>query len=55
MDAASVLMPVLKVPCCSGLTQIARQAISKNKIEMSFEDVTTDLQGNVSTTKTIES
>ncbi|MBA7622279.1 Ion-translocating oxidoreductase complex subunit B [subsurface metagenome] len=44
----------LEVPCCSGLTQIARQAITKNKIEMSFEDVTIDLQGNVSRTETIK-
>jgi len=35
-------------------TQIARQAITKNKIEMSFEDVTIDLQGNVSRTETVE-
>ncbi len=44
----------MEVPCCSGLTHIARQAISKNKIEMSFEDVTIDLQGNVSRVETIE-
>ncbi len=44
----------MEVPCCSGLTQIARQAITKNKIEMSFEDVTIDLQGNVSRTETVE-
>lgn len=44
----------MEVPCCSGLTYIARQAISKNKIEMCFEDVTIDLQGNVSRTETIE-
>jgi len=45
----------MEVPCCSGLTHIARQAIAKNGIEMSFEDVTIDLQGNVSATRTIES
>ncbi len=45
----------MEVPCCSGLTQIARQAITKNKIEMSFEDVKINLKGNVSTTETIES
>jgi ferredoxin len=43
----------MEVPCCSGLTQIARQAIAKNKIDLSFEDVTVDLQGNVSRTETI--
>ncbi|MHC4537542.1 MAG: ATP-binding protein [Planctomycetota bacterium] len=45
----------MEVPCCSGLTHIARQAIAKNGIEMSFEDVTIDLQGNISATQTIES
>ena len=42
------------VPCCSGLTHIARQAIAKTGIEMSFEDVTIDLQGNVSETQKIK-
>ena len=44
----------MEVPCCSGLTQIAKQAISKNKIEIAFEDVTIDLQGNVSRTETLK-
>lgn len=43
----------MEVPCCSGLTHIARQAIARNGIEMTFEDVTIDLQGNVSRTQTI--
>ncbi len=43
----------MEVPCCSGLTYIARQAIARNGIEMDFEDVTIDLQGNVSRTQTI--
>ncbi|HUV66234.1 MAG TPA: 4Fe-4S binding protein [Sedimentisphaerales bacterium] len=43
----------MEVPCCSGLTHIARQAIAKNKIEMAFEDVTIDLHGNVSQTQTV--
>ena len=43
----------MEVPCCRGLTQIAKQAISKNKIEMVFEDVTIDLQGNISRTETM--
>ena len=45
----------MEVPCCSGLTHIARQAIAKNGTKMSFEDITIDLQGNVSATQTIES
>jgi Fe-S-cluster-containing hydrogenase component 2 len=43
----------MEVPCCSGLTQIAKQAISKNKIEMAFEDVTIDLKGSISRTETV--
>jgi Fe-S-cluster-containing hydrogenase component 2 len=44
----------MEVPCCSGLTEIARRAISKNKIEMGFEDVTIDMHGNVSRVERIE-
>ena len=44
----------MEVPCCRGLTQIARKAIAKNKIEMSFKDVTIDLQGNVSQTEMVK-
>lgn len=55
MGVGSVLMPALKVLYCSGLMQIARQAIPKNEIEMSFKDVTIDLQGSVNRTETIES
>jgi Pyruvate/2-oxoacid:ferredoxin oxidoreductase delta subunit len=44
----------MEVPCCSGLTHIARQAIAKTGIEMSFEDVTINLQGNVSSTQIIK-
>lgn len=43
----------MEVPCCHGLTHIARQAIARNKIEMAFEDVTIDLHGNVSQTQTV--
>ena len=45
----------MEVPCCSGLTQIVRKAIEKNKIAMSFEDVTIDLHGNISRTETVQS
>ena len=44
----------MEVPCCHGLTHIARQAIARNKIEMAFEDVTIDLRGNISRTQTIQ-
>lgn len=43
----------MEVPCCHGLTQIVKQAISKNRIEIAFEDVTIDLKGNISRTETL--
>lgn len=43
----------MEVPCCSGLTHIAQQAIAKSKVELSFDDITIDLQGNISQTVTI--
>ena len=44
----------MEVPCCFGLTHIAREAIARSGIKMAFEDVTIDLHGNVSKTETIE-
>lgn len=38
----------MEVPCCFGLTHIAREAIVHSGIKMAFEDITVDLQGNVS-------
>jgi len=43
----------MEVPCCSGLTYIAREAIGKNMMNLSFEDVTIDLNGNVKQIETI--
>ena len=43
----------MEVPCCSSLTHIARQAIAKNNVEMTFEDVTINLHGNISRAETI--
>ena len=45
----------MEVPCCFGLTHIARQAIARSGLKMPFKDVTISLQGNVSKTETIES
>ena len=44
----------MEVPCCSGLTYIAKEAIAKSNVEMTFEDVTIDLQGNVCRTETLK-
>ncbi len=44
----------MEVPCCFGLTHIAREAIARSGTKMAFEDITIDLHGNVSKTETIE-
>lgn len=43
----------MEVPCCFGLTHIAREAIASSGKKIGFEDVTIDLQGNISKTETI--
>ncbi len=37
----------MEVPCCSGLTRVAREAIAASGKEMPFEDVTVGLRGAV--------
>ena len=44
----------MEVPCCSGLTHIAREAIAGSGKKLSFEDVTIDLHGNVVKTEAID-
>jgi len=51
----SLMVLHMEVPCCFGLTHIAREAIARSEVKMPFEDVTIDLHGNVSKTETIES
>jgi len=43
----------MEVPCCFGLTQIAKRAIALAKINLAFKDVTVALDGNISKTETI--
>jgi Fe-S-cluster-containing hydrogenase component 2 len=43
----------MEVPCCFGLTHIARQAIARSGARIPFDDITIDLQGNISKTETI--
>ena len=43
----------MEVPCCSGLTRVARQAIARSGAKVPFEDITVDLRGNVSETEVI--
>ncbi len=44
----------MQVPCCSGLSWIARKAIEKSSVKIPFEDVTISLKGEVLSTETIE-
>jgi Fe-S-cluster-containing hydrogenase component 2 len=44
----------MEVPCCFGLTQIAKDAIVRSGLKMSFEDFTVDLNGNVKKTETVK-
>ena len=37
----------MEVPCCSGLTRVAREAIARSGRAMGFEDVTVSLRGDV--------
>ena len=43
----------MEVPCCFGMTHIAKEAISKSGEDLSFEDVTVSLQGSVIKTEVI--
>ena len=43
----------MEVPCCSGLTLIAKEAIARSGVKLSFEDITIDLRGHIIKTETI--
>jgi hypothetical protein len=43
----------MEVPCCSGLTRIAREAVRRAGNGLSFEDVTVGLRGDVLKTETL--
>ena len=44
----------MEVPCCFGLTHIARQAIAQSGTKLAFVDVTVSLQGAVTKAEKIE-
>jgi len=46
-DLRSVTVVHMEVPCCSGLTRVAREAIAQSGKPLSFEDVTISLRGDV--------
>jgi hypothetical protein len=41
----------MEVPCCFGLTHIAKEAIAKSGASMSFDDVTIGLDGEIQKTE----
>ncbi|MBE0536548.1 MAG: 4Fe-4S binding protein [Phycisphaerae bacterium] len=43
----------MQVPCCSGLTRLAKRAVEKAGTHIAFEDVTISLQGEVLNSQTI--
>jgi len=46
-DLNSLTVIHMQVPCCSGLTMIAKKAIELSGLNMAFEDITIALDGNV--------
>ena len=53
-DLKSLTVVHMEVPCCSGLTYIAKEAIARSKAKLSFEDITIDLKGNIGNTEIIK-
>jgi len=49
----SLTVAHIEVPCCFGLTHIAKEAIIRSGMSLTFEDITIDLQGNIIKTETI--
>ena len=52
-DLRSLTVAHMEVPCCSGLTHVAREAIAASGKPLSFQDVTVSLRGSVIRTETI--
>ncbi len=52
-DLRSLTVVHMEVPCCSGLTRVAREAIALSGRAMSFEDVTISLRGEVIRTEVV--
>lgn len=44
----------MEVPCCSGLTRVAREAIARSGRLNGFQDVTVSLRGDVMRSETVE-
>jgi len=52
-DLKSLTVIHMEVPCCFGLTHIAKEAIAKSGSSLTFEDVTISLQGEITKTETV--
>jgi len=50
----SLTVTHMQVPCCSGLTSIAKEAVAGSGADLPFKDITIDLRGNVIKTETID-
>ena len=50
----SLMVVHMEVPCCSGLTRVAREAIALSGRPMSFQDVTVSLRGSMIRSETIK-
>ena len=50
---ASLTVVHMEVPCCFGLTRIAKQAIARAGASLTFDDITVGVQGDVIKTDTI--
>jgi len=46
-DLRSLMVVHMEVPCCSGLTRVAREAIARSGKAMSFLDITVSLRGSM--------
>lgn len=51
---SSLTVVHMEVPCCFGLTHIAREAIARSDIKIPFEDITIGLNGDICKTETVE-
>ncbi|MGE5293456.1 MAG: ATP-binding protein [Solirubrobacterales bacterium] len=52
-DLRSLTVVHMEVPCCSGLTRVARAAIALSGKSMSFDDVTVSIRGEVIRTEVV--
>jgi Fe-S-cluster-containing hydrogenase component 2 len=50
----SLMVVHMEVPCCSGLTRVAREAIALSSRPMSFQDITVSLRGSMIRSETIK-